>query len=247
MHTQDTEEASTQDAIVQELQALADAMGRRWLVRCTHLERVKWYAPHVRHVVLDVWCAAPEVPAPAVEVISKTTNAPEDTPHDRHAATQGASNAAPPAPTDAHTNDASPHAPWSLRWKGFGAVPTIALPRSCTAATFASLVTDHRAPAVLQGVDLGPCVARWDPAYLTNAAVNPDASTRVGVHVCTEPHGRMAFVPSRNFTFETMTLGELVQRSMQQGGTRCESAGDVLQEGSFVRDGHILALGHVLV
>lgn len=30
--------------------------GKEWLVRCPHLEKVKWYAPRVRHVVADVEC-----------------------------------------------------------------------------------------------------------------------------------------------------------------------------------------------
>ena len=35
---------------------LAAKLGREWSVRVEHVERVKWYAPRVRHVVADVRC-----------------------------------------------------------------------------------------------------------------------------------------------------------------------------------------------
>lgn len=39
-----------------ELQGIAERLGRGWRVLIRHLERVKWYAPHIRHVVLDINC-----------------------------------------------------------------------------------------------------------------------------------------------------------------------------------------------
>lgn len=39
-------------------QALAAEQGRQWDVRVTHVERVKNYAPHVLHVVVDLQCDA---------------------------------------------------------------------------------------------------------------------------------------------------------------------------------------------
>ncbi|DBA73560.1 TPA: hypothetical protein ACH3X2_009802 [Trebouxia sp. C0005] len=36
------------------LQQLARQLGRNWQLRLDHCERVKWYAPHIRHLVLDV-------------------------------------------------------------------------------------------------------------------------------------------------------------------------------------------------
>lgn len=30
--------------------------GYCWEIKVEHLERVKWYAPHIRHVVADVRC-----------------------------------------------------------------------------------------------------------------------------------------------------------------------------------------------
>lgn len=236
---------------MRDLQVLSDSLGRGWLLRCTHLERVKWYAPRVRHVVLDVWCAPPEVPAPVVEVVSKATNAPVGARKDATAqrctlagdddvATGGwdnNNNNQPCAPLDSTVSVGLPAQPqpsvgadgkqvsWSLRWRSFRSVPTISLPPGCTADAFEGLVTSSRAPAVVRGIDLGPCVTRWDPGYLGDEVANPDAATRVGVHVCSDPQGRMAFVPSRNFQFETMTLGELVARAaggVDSRGARCE-------------------------
>lgn len=36
------------------LQQLAHQLGRKWQLRLDHCERVKWYAPHIRHLVLDI-------------------------------------------------------------------------------------------------------------------------------------------------------------------------------------------------
>ena len=45
------------------LRELAQEAGRAWRVTVRHVERVKWYAPHIRHIVLDVLCE-PELAAP---------------------------------------------------------------------------------------------------------------------------------------------------------------------------------------
>lgn len=39
------------------------AGGLTWAVRCPHLEKVKWYAPRVRHVVADIEARPVEVSA----------------------------------------------------------------------------------------------------------------------------------------------------------------------------------------
>lgn len=38
------------------LESIAIAQGRDWCVEVRHVQKVKWYAPHVRHVVADVVC-----------------------------------------------------------------------------------------------------------------------------------------------------------------------------------------------
>lgn len=39
-----------------ELERMSRELGREWRVLIRHVERVKWYAPHIRHLVLDVEC-----------------------------------------------------------------------------------------------------------------------------------------------------------------------------------------------
>mmetsp|Transcript_23905 Transcript_23905/g.39540 ORF Transcript_23905/g.39540 Transcript_23905/m.39540 type:complete len:373 (-) Transcript_23905:145-1263(-) len=45
------------EALQKQLEALATVAGREWMIQIEHIERVKWYAPHIRHVVADVLCA----------------------------------------------------------------------------------------------------------------------------------------------------------------------------------------------
>lgn len=40
-----------------ELHRMSKEIGREWLIEAHHLEKVKWYSPRVRHVVLDVQCS----------------------------------------------------------------------------------------------------------------------------------------------------------------------------------------------
>ena len=42
---------------------MAGELGKRVSITLEHLERVKWYAPHIRHVVLDICCSATSAPA----------------------------------------------------------------------------------------------------------------------------------------------------------------------------------------
>ncbi len=44
---------------LQRLCASAPGKGPGWTVRVAHVERVKWYAPCVRHVVVDVLVRPP--------------------------------------------------------------------------------------------------------------------------------------------------------------------------------------------
>ena len=45
-----------QAATLETLKKYAENHGRRWKITSEHLELVKWYSPHVWHVVLDVQC-----------------------------------------------------------------------------------------------------------------------------------------------------------------------------------------------
>ena len=64
----DGEEARWSAALLDSLRALAAAAGREWRLDVEHVERVKWYAPRIRHVVADVRAvAAPGAAAEAPE------------------------------------------------------------------------------------------------------------------------------------------------------------------------------------
>ncbi|XP_002980586.2 tRNA wybutosine-synthesizing protein 2/3/4 isoform X1 [Selaginella moellendorffii] len=54
----DVEEEDWIEYLTKSLQTLANAQGRSWEIRVNHIEHVKWYAPHVRHIVADVWCSS---------------------------------------------------------------------------------------------------------------------------------------------------------------------------------------------
>ncbi|XP_074579781.1 tRNA wybutosine-synthesizing protein 2/3/4 [Curcuma longa] len=55
-NVKDCEEDSWSDHVVQSISSIAQAEGLLWDVSIQHLERVKWYAPHIRHLVADVRC-----------------------------------------------------------------------------------------------------------------------------------------------------------------------------------------------
>ena len=46
--------------VMKELSELALEMNKKWKFSLQHLEKVKWYSPHVRHVVLDILCERDE-------------------------------------------------------------------------------------------------------------------------------------------------------------------------------------------
>jgi tRNA wybutosine-synthesizing protein 3 len=50
------DEAAWTTHVTTSIRALGAAQGKRWRVVCTHLERVKSYAPRVWHMVADVRC-----------------------------------------------------------------------------------------------------------------------------------------------------------------------------------------------
>ena len=50
----EADEAAWSERLLCTLRRHAEAAGRQWHLSLVHLERVKWYAPRVRHVVADV-------------------------------------------------------------------------------------------------------------------------------------------------------------------------------------------------
>ncbi|XP_074307515.1 tRNA wybutosine-synthesizing protein 2/3/4-like [Silene latifolia] len=56
MNVKDSEETEWTQHVVKSISEIAESEGRFWKVSMVHLERVKWYAPHIRHVVADISC-----------------------------------------------------------------------------------------------------------------------------------------------------------------------------------------------
>ena len=68
---------------------------------------------------------------------------------------------------------------------------------------FESEVSERREPALLTGMDLGPAVDKWTPAYL--AGLPSSQRTTVSVHVTSDPQGRLDFVDKN---FQVSRLGK---------------------------------------
>lgn len=56
MNVKDEEISDWKRSTIEQFQSLSDSMKLGFTIRGDHLERVKWYAPYVRHVVYDVEC-----------------------------------------------------------------------------------------------------------------------------------------------------------------------------------------------
>ncbi|KAG8080376.1 hypothetical protein GUJ93_ZPchr0007g3241 [Zizania palustris] len=52
----DSDETLWLDNVVESINSMAKTHGLSWNVSVEHVERVKWYGPHVRHLVVDVKC-----------------------------------------------------------------------------------------------------------------------------------------------------------------------------------------------
>lgn len=55
-NVKDSEESTWAEHVSRSMHEIAKSEGYPWEVVIEHVERVKWYAPHIRHVVLDVRC-----------------------------------------------------------------------------------------------------------------------------------------------------------------------------------------------
>ncbi|XP_027332177.1 tRNA wybutosine-synthesizing protein 2/3/4 isoform X2 [Abrus precatorius] len=55
-NTKDSEECQWTDHVLKSIYEIARSEGYCWEVSVEHVERVKWYGPHIRHVVADVRC-----------------------------------------------------------------------------------------------------------------------------------------------------------------------------------------------
>lgn len=55
-NVKDSEENSWAEHVSKSIYEIARSEGHSWEVAVEHIERVKWYAPHIRHLVADVRC-----------------------------------------------------------------------------------------------------------------------------------------------------------------------------------------------
>lgn len=56
-NVKDAEESQWTIHVLESISQMAKSEGHHWDISLEHLERVKWYAPHIRHVVADVRCS----------------------------------------------------------------------------------------------------------------------------------------------------------------------------------------------
>ena len=98
-----------------------------------------------------------------------------------------------------------------------------------SAEEFRTSVHPLRRPVVLRGLDLGPCLERWqEVSYVHDHAENKP----VKIHVTTEP-GRMDF-RAKNFKYATLPLHEVLRRA---SGSQDRSGSPILdaEESYYLR------------
>ena len=225
------EEGAWARRLEEEIAALAAELGREWSVRVEHVERVKWYAPRVRHLVADVRCVPARITSAWAHAVGASTSTSPGGTTPRDSAAMGVSRDAP-RPGLVRTRVRSLESPDpSLA----GATPT-RLSRNARRGAFAGKVrrmhrptragfadgpASAREPCVLTGLDLGPAPWTWSPEHL--ASKPGVARAEVSVHVSASPH--LDFV-RKNFAFETLAFGEFLNRLRDEGtGTRTGTGG----------------------
>lgn len=57
-NVKDSQESLWTAHVVKSIDEIARFEGHCWEVSIEHVERVKWYAPHIRHLVADVRCSS---------------------------------------------------------------------------------------------------------------------------------------------------------------------------------------------
>ena len=217
-----------------EIAARAAELGREWSVRVEHVERVKWYAPRVRHLVADVRCVPARLTSAWALAVGASTStspsttpcgspAPEarDTPQPGFARTRARSLESPGSSLAGPPGVARPSR--SAERRGARAAKVRRMHRP-TRAGFADGPASAREPCVLTGLDLGPAPWTWSPEHL--ASKPGVASAEVSVHVSASPH--LDFV-RKNFTFENVAFGAFLNRLRDEGPT---AARDVAAGGS---------------
>ena len=155
-------------------------MGRSWHVLIRHVERVKWYAPHIRHVVLDIECRPHQAASPAPE--QATVSAPDQAmDHSPDQATRPAPNQA----THAAPEQAAGPAPDQAASQG-RPCGTVAEHIVVTREEFERCISAKKEPAVLKGLHLGPAVARLATRMIMTSSLL--CTTTMDWHSLTKTH-----------------------------------------------------------
>ena len=218
----------------QEVSNRAAALGRDWSVRVEHVERVKWYAPRVRHLVADVRCVPARLTSAWAHAVgASTSTSPSGTP-------TGSVTRASSYDVLKETPKMKPASSYSFITPGHVKTraqvfesPSPSEPNSPTFGLTAKWIPQsaknktgvvrrmhrplrgqfqqgpltQREPCVLTGLDVGTAPWTWSPKHL---ASKPDvAATEISVHVSKTPH--LDFV-RKNFSFENVKFGELLKK-----------------------------------
>jgi len=206
------------------IRAIAAEQGKQWFVTCTHVEKVKSYAPRVVHAVADIKCIAPGACAPAGQ-----------SPPPADAAVGGPAEATPavcsaPLAAAAVDDPSTGTVPVSLQqrstvdelvgglvsgpWAGGRSVPTFDAPQLLQglADAHAQLWT-HRSPMHLkcfapQEALVGFEWASFQAACADGGSCSSDGAMQVAVHSSQDPVLR--FAPVKNFKYATLELRALL-------------------------------------
>ena len=226
------------------IKALGAAQGKEWYVTCTHVEKVKSYAPRVVHAVADIKCvAAGGAPSPV-----GTTAPPAEESTTAHAASPAAAAAegcsAPPAlpavpdPTagtpavlreDRAAVDAAVRETLQAPWAAAGTPPCFRAEALLGGLANAhEQLWTHRTPMTLKafvGADVLDAF-EWKvfrAACSEGGSCSADGAAQVAVHSSDEP--ALRFAPTKNFKYATVPLAFLLEQAEAKAAAADSAAG----------------------
>ena len=191
-----------------EVAALAADLGREWAVRVEHVEKVKWYAPRVRHLVADVRCVPTRLGAVWAAGVGAATSPMARNSNDKLNAMLDAMEVEKELKVKL-----APGSPESVLDDAISSQPVRRMHRP-SPANFRAGPSTHREPCVLTGLDIGPAPWSWSPAHV--ASTSGVRESEVSVHVSDTPH--LDFV-RKNFRFKNMPFGELLDELTAEAET----------------------------
>ncbi|GAX76414.1 hypothetical protein CEUSTIGMA_g3859.t1 [Chlamydomonas eustigma] len=261
----DKAEGEWVETAVQRIQSLTRAIqGRQhWVASVRHVEHVKWYAPHIRHIVVDMELR----PSPSVSAVLPSTAEAQECTSSRWISTgavsandasfngylrglheDGSRTSVSKRGTSERTGAAAAEAVTGPESSYWFRSPLTELPRvkEVVVPSAESSIETHQ--LLWQWFDLQVSRQR-EPVLLKGLDLGPavqkwtpeyladlpsSSTTQVSVHVTHESSGCLDFV-NKNFSFKNMTLKELVQAvNKADVSSKADSNSDQL--GSHNRD-----------